>query len=220
MDIPEQRAEVQGSRLGRLAARVPRGKATSAAVVISAISLGVSGVSWWESHRASSVAVREEEVALHLTWRSDVQDDGEVLALSQANPSLIVQGMELALPSIIRNDPIGLRPGELVLRSTWFEDGIERAFAACAQEDHVVLVMEPIPILIETRYAVGGTLRGVKELYALHYTASMQPHGVMTLTLTGLAPGNTQGQMGEVALAVANWHPQSCRTGTASRADR
>jgi len=211
MELPDQQAQGLRSRLARLVAALGRGKAASAAVVVSVLSLGVAGASLGVSHRATAVAVRAEQVALHLTWRTESRRDGEVLALSQPNPALVVQGVTLTLPKVLRDEPIRLHLDEMSLRSTWFEDGVAKAFADCAKKDHVVLVSEPIPVLVDTHYAVGGQFRRVEELYVLHYTASFEPQGLTALSLTGLAPAKFEGADAEKAMAVANWTPRACQ---------
>jgi hypothetical protein len=171
----------------------------------------ISGAALWNSYRERTHAEAEQATAETRTARAaellvlkaTVEKEGNVLTLVPRDDAQTIQAQTIRFPT-----PLGVSPvettGDARIERDWFEKGLTEAL-----EKARTTKRSPgdarLPVLITTRYLVGGVEHEDRALYSIGYTLG---HGFLagtTIKLRGLsrtAPAPA-GAIGEKALDKA-----------------
>ncbi len=171
----------------------------------------ISGAALWNSYRERTHAeaekandeVRATRAAEVLVLKATVEKDGNSLSLVPRDDAQTIQAQTIRFPTALGVDPVETT-GDARIERGWFEKGLTEALEKAGAAKSAAGDRR-LPVLVTTRFLVGGTEHEDNALYSIGYTLG---HGFLagtTVKLRGLsrsAPA-AAGAQGQKALDVA-----------------
>lgn len=186
-----------------------------AAVLISALTL-------WDNHTDRARERAQEAVSTSkaraeasvLILRGTPDRNGDSIALAPLREDQAVQAQTIILPSVLKVEPIDTA-GDPRIESDWFASGLKRALKAAGQDDDA-RGDERLPVLIATRYLVGGQMLEDRALYDIGIKLDGQFLGGDKVRLRGLSlvgPANGKDSQSRLDARWRKLHPAPPQTG-------